>query len=143
MFIPPAGYPLSAYTPPELGRVPPPIPILADRISTVTGDVESLAVGVDPTDAALQWQFTIRQGEGAANGTNGARLHLITKATEQAPTQIADEGRRVVAKYVERGDIVDVVAVGGTPGGATAIAALDLRYHNVHTDRAQGLGGAR
>ena len=142
MFLPPAGYPLSAYTPPILGAVLPPPPILADRIDPKTGDISSLSAGDDPTDAGIQWQLTIRQGEGAANGDNGNRLHLIRKASEQAPLQIADEGKRVAAKYLARGDIVDVLAEGATPGGSTAIGALQLTYTNTHTTARRGTGGA-
>lgn len=141
MFIPPAGYPLSAYTPPNLAAVPPPPAILADRFDTETGDVATLLEGDDPTDAALQWQFTVRQGSGAALGDNGNRLHEIRKATDSAPIQIADEGRRVVRKFEARGDIRDVDVTGEVAGGSTAIAALEVRCTNVHTSRSTVLGG--
>lgn len=135
MFIPPAGYALSAYTPPPLGAVEAPPPILADRFDTKTGDISTLIEGDDPTDAALQWQFTIRQGSGAAIGDNGNRLHEIRKATDSAPIQIEDEGRRVVQKFERRGDIKDVSVSGAVVGESTAIAALEVRCRNVHTGR--------
>lgn len=143
MFVPPAGLPLSAFTPrpvSTLGTLP---PILADRIDPATGDVADLLEGDDPTDAALQWQFTVRQGAGAALGDNGNRLHLITKATEQAPVQIADEGRRVAAKFRDRGDIADVSVEGETLGTSTAIASLVLGYTNVATTDRSGLALGR
>ena len=138
MFVPPAGFPLSSFTPPQVSTLGAPPPILADRIDPRTGDIATLLEGDDPTDAAIQWQLTIRQGSGAALGDNGHRLHEITKATESAPTQIADEGRRVTAKFRERGDITDVLAEGSTPGGSTAIKALSLTYHNARTGRRVG-----
>jgi len=140
MFIPPAGYPLSAYTPPNLAAVPPPPAILADRFDTETGDVATLLEGDDPTDAALQWQFTVRQGSGAALGDNGNRLHEIRKATEQAPTRLADEARRVVQKFVQRGDLTDVEVTGAVVGESTAIGAVEVRAHNVHTGRRGPIG---
>lgn len=141
MFIPPAGYALSAYALPNLDTVPAPPPILADRFDTATGDISDLLEGDDPTDAALQWQFTVRQGSGAALGDNGNRLHEIRKATDSAPIQIADEGRRVVRKFEARGDIKDVSVTGEVVGGSTAIAALEVRCTNVHTSSSTVLGG--
>lgn len=141
MFIPPAGYPLSSYTPPTLGAVEPPPPIFADRFDTTTGDIADLLEGDDPTDAALLWQFTIRQGSGAALGNNGTRLHEIRKATDSAPGQIADEGRRVTEKFQARGDIRDVTVTGEVVGDSTAIAALEVKCTNVHTARSTVIGG--
>lgn len=100
--------------------------------------------GDDPIDAAIQWQFTVRQGAGAALGDNGHRLHLITKATESAPLRIADEGRRVLAKFRERGDIDNVNVSGDVGGGSTATAALVAEYTNTTTSERAGvrIGGA-
>lgn len=155
MFIFPAGYALSAYTPPLLGAILPPAGILAERVDPTTGELTSLLPGErpnaaaacslhasdDPTDAAILWQFRIRQGQGAANGTNGTRLHAIRKATEQAPGQIADEGRRVLAKFEGRGQVSNVAAAGATPGGSTAIAALEVSYDNASTGARARVGG--
>jgi hypothetical protein len=147
VFIPPAGYALSSYTPPNVAAVPPPPIILADQIRALDPnnpergyDIADLLEGDDPTDAALQWQFTVRQGSGAALGENGNRLHLIRKATAGAPIQIADEGRRVVQKFQARGDIENVTVTGEVQGDSTAIAALEVRCRNVHTGRPWPLG---
>lgn len=147
MFIPPAGYALSSYTPPLLGALDPPAPILADRWRAVDSrvpergyDIADLEEGDDPTDAALLWQFTVRAGSGAALGTNGNRLHEIRKATEQAPTRLADEARRVVQKFVQRGDLTDVEVTGAVVGESTAIGAVEVRAHNVHTGRRAPIG---
>lgn len=129
MFLP-FAFPPAPPAPSTRGAPP---PILADRIDPKTRDVMSLLEGDDPTDAALQWQATVRQGSGAALGDNGNRLHTITKGTEDAPTRIADEGRRIAAKFVQRGDVRDVVAEGDVIGGSTATAALQLTYTNTHT----------
>lgn len=144
MFVPPAGLPLSAFTPSPVSTLGPPPPILAERIDPTTGEVLSILEGEDPTDAALLWQLRVRQGSGAALGDNGNRLHLITKATEGAPIQIADEGRRVTDKFRARGDVDEVVVTGSTPGGSTAIKALVVQYRNTHTAAKRGLpiGGA-
>lgn len=131
-FIPPAGYPLSAYTPPVLGALPRPPAILAKKIDVKTGDA-SLLEGADPTDAALQWQLTVRQGSGAALGDNGNRLHTITKGTQQAPQQIKDEGTRIAGKFEDRGDIENVQIEGDVIGGSTAERALKVTYTNTHT----------
>lgn len=118
--------------PPTSTRGAPP-PILAERIDPKTGDLASILEGDDPIDAAIQWQATIRQGSGAALGSNGNRLHLITKATEDAPTRIADEGRRILQKFVDRGDASDIAVEGDVVGGSTATAALQVTYFNTRT----------
>ena len=141
MFVPPAGFPLSSYTPPAVSTFGPPPPILAEKIDPTTGELLSILEGADPTDAALAWQFRIRQGSGAALGDNGTRLHLITKGTERAPVQIADEGRRVASKFVRRGQISGVVSEGAVEGGATAIGALVLTYENAATKKRTTIGG--
>lgn len=129
MFLP-VAYPPPPPAPSTRGAPP---PILAERIDPKTGDLATILEGDDPTDASIQWQATIRQGSGAALGNNGNRLHTITKATEDAPTRIADEGRRIMAKFVDRGDVRDVVVAGDVVGGSTATTALQVTYTNNHT----------
>lgn len=147
MFIPPAGYPLSTYTPPLVGALDPPPPILADKWRAVDADhpergydIADLDAFDDPTDAALLWQFTVRAGSGAALGTNGNKIHMIRKATEQAPIQLEDEARRVVQKFITRGDITDVEVTAEVVGGSSAIGAIEVRAHNVHTGRRGPIG---
>mgnify|MGYP006921458222 CR=1 FL=1 len=129
MFIP-VLFPPPPPAPSTRGAAP---PILADRINPKTGDVMSLLEGDDPTNAAIQWQATVRQGSGAALGDNGNRLHLITKGTEDAPTRIADEGRRIMSKFITRGDVSEVAVTGDVVGGSTATASLAISYFNNHT----------
>lgn len=141
MFIPPpAPLPVA----PSNALPPPPI-LLAELIDTKTGDARSFLAGDDPLDAAIQWQFTVRQGSGAALGTNGHRLHTITKATPQAPAQLADEARRVVGKFIERGQLGDVEVEGAIVGDATATGAVQIQATNVPAARATRvvqIGGA-
>lgn len=141
----PAAFPPPTITPPIAGTAPLPPGILADRFEAVdpndaTKGVEifDLLVGDDPTDAAILWQFSIEQGAGAANGTNGTALAGITKATPSAPQQIKDEGQRIAQRFVDRGDIDNVTVEGGTPGTSTRTKAISLRYHNRHTDKTAG-----
>lgn len=137
----PAGFPLSAYTPPNVHATPPPPPILADRWDPARNDIATLWEGDDPTDAALQWQCTIREGGGAALGSNGARFHRVTKGTDTAALQLSDEGRRIAARYVQRGDIRDVKVSGAVEGGSTAIGAVVIAYINEHTEQAARVRG--
>jgi plasmid stability protein len=145
VFIPPAGTtPLSAYTPPRPGALLPPPAILADRVDPITRDISSLLEGEDPTDAALQWAFTIRQGSGAALGDLGHRLHTIRKATDGSSVQAADEARRVLRRFVQRGDVRDVDVAAGVVGSSTATSAVVIALTNTRTGRAlrQRVGGA-
>lgn len=142
MFIPAAGSPLSSLAPPRQGQVPRPPGILADRWepidpadSTKGFDISALDEGDDPTDAAIGWQFMIRQGSGAALGTNGNRLHTITKATDGAAVQLADEGKRVMRKFEQRGDVRAVTVQAEVIGDSTATGAIVVACKNVHTDQ--------
>lgn len=134
MFIP---YPVSPIPTPKPGALAPPPVMLADSIDPATGDARSFMVGDDPIDAAVQWQFTVRQNGGAAIGTtNGHRLHTITKATPQAPTQLADEARRVLDKFVTRGQLTNVSVESEIVGDNTATGAIEIRARNALADRA-------
>lgn len=134
MFIP---YPTTPIPDPRPGALPPPPILLADRINPTTGDAVSFLAGDDPIDAALQWQFTVRQNGGAAIGpTNGHRLHTITKATPQAPVQLQDEARRVTEKFRTRGQIANVTVKAEIVGESTATGAIEIRARNVIADRA-------
>lgn len=139
MFIPPAGFPFSTYTPPDVTTLGPPPIVLADVIDRATGDAASFLAGADPIDAALGWQFTVRQGSGAALGTNGHRLHTITKATPQARVQLADEARRVGAKFEARGQLADVAVSASVTDGGTATGLIEMRARNVPAERAAQL----
>lgn len=134
MFIPAAGSPLSAFTPPRVGALPPPAGVLSRKFDTSTRDVADLFTGEDPTDAALRWQLTIRRGSGAALGDNGNELHLIRKATDDAPVRLRDEAKRVVRKYERRGDIADVEVIAEAVGTNTATAAVQISCRNTHTE---------
>lgn len=138
MFIVPCGYPLSAYTPPDPGALPLPPVILADRL-TKAGELVTILEGESPIDGALAWQFTVRQGSGAALGANGHRLHTITKATPQAPVQLADEARRVVGKFVERKQLRDVEVRAELLGTSTATGAIQMSATDVLAERAARL----
>ena len=131
MFLP-VAFPPPPLAPSTRGAQP---PILAERIDPKTGDLATILEGDDPTDAAIQWQALVRQGSGAALGDNGNRLHTITKGTEDAPTRIADEGRRIMSKFVTRGDVSEVAVTGDVVGGSTATASLAISYRNNHTSK--------
>lgn len=143
LLIPPAGTsPLSAYTPPRPGALLPAPFIMADKIDPATGDLASLLEGADPTDAQIQWQFTVRQNSGAALGVNGHRLHLIKKATDGAKVQLEDEAKRVMRPFVQRGDVKDLEITAGVVGDSTATAAVEIACTNVYTEqRARARGG--
>lgn len=135
VFIIPCGYPLSAYTPPDVGALPLPPIVLADRLDT-RGELVTLLEGDDPIDSALAWQFTVRQGSGAAIGDNGHRMHLVTKATPQAPVQLEDEARRVVGKFIQRGQLRVADITAEVVGGSTATGNVQIRATNVLAERA-------
>lgn len=149
VFIVPCGYPLSAYSPPVVGALSLPPIVLADRLvsqadaaaapSAIPGDLFTLLAGDDPIDAAIAWQFTVRQGGGAALGDNGHRLHTITKATPQAPVQLADEARRVVQKFIDRGQLANVEVAADVIGGSTATGAIEMHATNTLAERAARL----
>lgn len=140
-FIPPAGSPLSSFTPPVVGALQRPPLILADQIDPTTGDLSSLTEGNDPTSAAIQWQFTVREGTGIALGTGGHRLHKIRKATDGAQIQIQDEGKRVMRKFEDTQQVENVTVKGATVGSTTATAALEIQCTNTLTERAITLRG--
>jgi len=119
--------------------------VLADLIDPEKGDAVSFLAGDDPLDAAIAWQFTVRQGSGAALGTNGHRLHTITKATPQAPGQLETEGRRVLEKFAGRGQLADVEVSGEIVGESTPIGAVTIKATNVPAQRSTRelpIGGA-
>jgi hypothetical protein len=130
---------MGTWTPPTTGALLLPPILLAERIDPNTRELVSVNLGEDPIDAALQWQFTVRQGSGSAIGTNGHRMHTITKATPQAPVQLADEGRRVAQKFVQRGQLQVTEVVAEVVGGSTATGAVQIRGRNLLADRAAKL----
>jgi hypothetical protein len=130
---------MGTWTPPTVGALPLPPILLAERIDPETRELVSVNLGEDPIDAALQWQFTVRQGSGSAIGTNGHRMHTIKKATPQAPVQLADEARRVVQKFVQRGQLEKVSIQSAIVGGSTATGAVQIAARNVLADRAAKL----
>lgn len=116
---------------------------MADRIDPLTGDIATLLEGDDPTDAAIQWQFTVRQGTGAALGANGHRLHRIKKAVDGVEVQLQDEAKRVMRPFVQRGDVRELTVTAGVIGDSTATAAVEVACKNVHTEqRTRARGGA-
>ncbi len=140
VFLPPPSTPPASPSPP----LPLPPLVLADVIDPTTGDAVSFLAGADPVEAALQWQFTVRQGSGSALGTNGHRLHTITKATPQAPMQLEGEVRRVAQKFVGRGQLADLDVAATVEGESTATGVIAASATNVIAERATQLviGGA-
>ncbi len=155
--LPPAGYPLSEWSPPVLGQIEPAPFILADRFVPPAGDalssawdIGSLLEGDDPTDAAILYSFFIEQvgvdahgraHGGIANGTAGHHLYTIDKALPGASLELQSEARRVLDVFVRRGDIEAPTVTASIEGGNTAIGALEIEYHNTHTGTVQRLGG--
>lgn len=141
MFLPPPSVPPA---PPSSALPPPPI-VLADVIDPATGDAVSFLAGADPVEAALQWQFTVKRGSGAALGDNGHELAAITKATPQAPMQLEDEARRVCTKFVARGQLANLSIAAAVTEDSTATGIIEAKATNVLAERASTLtiaGGA-
>lgn len=114
---------------------------MAVKFDPATGDVADLLEGDDPTDAHIQWQFTVREGSGAAV-VGGHRLHTIKKATDGAPVQLSDEAKRVMRVFVQRGDVKNLEVSAGVVGSSTAIAAVEIACTNVYTEQqARARGG--
>lgn len=135
MFLPPPSVPPAS---PSSALPRPPI-VIADVIDPATGNAVSFLAGADPVEAAVQWQFTVRRGSGAALGDNGHELHTITKATPQAPMQLEDEARRVASKFVARGQLANLEVTATITEESTATGIIEASATNVLAERATTL----
>lgn len=88
---------------PPLG---PPPPLIAEKYSdSRPRDVLSILNPEDTVDAQVQLAFSVVRESGEAVETVGQRFADIRKNDESAPTQIANEARRVLDKLVRQGDV--------------------------------------
>jgi hypothetical protein len=87
---------------------------LADKIDSLTGELESVLVGMDPVDAWIVTQLGIEQGSGSAVQEEGHLFATFTKAGDDAATIADGELRRVLAPLVREGEI-EIVSVTAEP----------------------------
>ena len=135
--IPPAGVSAAGFF--SLSGVPfidpakPPV-ILADLLRASDGEQLSVLTGVHPVDAAVMEAFRLSKGTGAAVTNDGQEFRKIRKVGPSTERQLRDEASRVLAPFVERGD-VSIEALEseagtgntGTDGGAVFVGYVNLR----------------
>ncbi len=135
--IAPAGVtPASAHVPSNVVSAARPPAILADNIDPATGDFFSLLIPIHPVDAAIQEQFRLRRGSGAAVQEDGQAFHEIRKNTEFAATEIQHEAQRVMKPFVDRGDAL-VVQITVDTDEAPDMGAVLVRYVNLRSGQPQ------
>ena len=133
--IPPAGVtPLGFWGPVAfVGQVKPPA-ILADYISSTTGDFVSLFRGLHPIDAQVITRARTKRGTGASVRNVGHLFHTFELVDEHAVQQARFECARMFADLVDRKDIrIDDVVVQELPDGAGV--ATFLAYTNLRTKK--------
>lgn len=131
--VAPAGYSAAAIYVDQAGDATRPASYLADKL-TSAGELASVLRGIDPTDAAIAWQFGLQRGSGIAVMEKGQDYAAIRKNTAAAPDALRHETQRVLQPFIARGDIdqvlIDVLA--GEDAGD--IGAVSVEYHNRRTD---------
>lgn len=103
VWLPPAGLsPLSEDYDNAAARAPAPRNWLADKINPTTGELLSIAEGLDPIDAAIAWAFQVKFGKGAALGQAGHLFFNIKKAGSRAQKELEFESLRLLQPFLRR-----------------------------------------
>lgn len=102
IIIPPGGTPAGAFVAAPVVDAQRPPGILADKVDPITGEILSLFTGLHPVNGAIQHQFAVRAGSGAAvNG--GQNFEAIRKNVDGTDKALAFEARRIAEPFVRRG----------------------------------------
>jgi len=132
---PAVGSPLSLWEPPD-PTVVLSASYLVDAIDPLTGEVQSLTTGMDPTDAALLTQLRTVRGSGASVLEDGHNLDRIENNNGDAKARIVFELQRLVQPFLDRREIqlerpiADSVDAGEAEGDT---AAAEILYVNLRT----------
>lgn len=131
LIVLPAGlHALGLEEPVEYVPIAPPAPMLAEDFDhKAPRDIKSVFTPADPIDQQVQLALVVVRRSGASVAEDGHRFGDIKKIGDSAPTAVADEARRALARLTKAGDIIiDKLSV--EPIGADGLE-LTIEYRNM------------